>query len=507
MNKENCRLSCQANEIETENFRFRHKQEPPLQINPEMALRQSEEKFRLAFQTSPDSINFNRLSDGKYIDINEGFTKLTGYTREDAIGKSSVDLNIWYDPKDRQRLVKALQSEGYVENLEARFRRKNGQIGVGLMSARVLRLNQEDVILSITRDITERKHVDDALRESEDRYHQLFDASTDAILVRTGETIINANSAALKLLRANQIGDLVGKRYLDFVPPYDQPESAERVRKSMKGDWIVPPREHRLITLDGQVICVESTGVPIKYQGEIHHFGMFRDITDRKRAEEALRESAEQHRQIVESSTDSILVRSGDVIIYANPAAVILFRASHTGELVGKSYLGLVHPDDRPESIERIKKGINDKLIAPPREHRMVALDGQVLYVESTGVPIQYKGETQLFGVFRDITERKQVNEKLRETEKKYREIAESLPQVIFEVDSTGNLIYLNQTGYALFGYTPEDLAKGFNVLEAFIPEDRERIADDIMISVQGQRRASESMTQTVDQLRYRAQG
>ena len=69
-----------------------------------------------------------------------------------------------------------------------------------------------------------------------------------------------------------------------------------------------------------------------------------------------------------------------------------------------------------------------------------MALDGQVLHVESTGVPIQYKGEIQLFGVFRDITERKQVDEKLRETEKKYRELAESLPQVIFEVDSEWQL-------------------------------------------------------------------
>jgi len=488
MNYEFGHLRCQPDETETENFRFQHNQESSQKISTEIALRQSEEKFRLAFNTSPDSINFNRLSDGVYIDINEGFTKLTGYTREDAIGKSSVDLNIWYDPKDRQGLVKTLQKEGYVENLEARFRRKNGQIGVGLMSARVLRLNQEDVILSITRDITERKQVEDALLESEDRYHQLFDASTDAILVRTGETIAHANSAALKLFRADHIGDLVGRRYLDFVHPDDRAESVERVRRSMKGDWIVPPREHRLITSDGQVIYVESAGVPIKYQGEIQHFGMFRDITDRKKAEEALRESEEQHRQIVESSTDAILVRSGDIIIYANSAAVRLFRASHTGDLVGKSYLGLVHPDDRQESIERIKKGIKNRWIAPPREHRIMALNGQVLHVESTGVPIQYKGETQLFGVFRDITERRQFDEKLRETERKYRELAESLPQVIFEVDSNGNLVYLNQTGYALFGYTPEDLANGFNVLEAFIPEDRERIANDIMLNVQGQK-------------------
>jgi PAS domain S-box-containing protein len=488
-------LDRQPDEIETENLRFQHKQEPSHKINPEIALRQSEEKFRLAFHTSPDSINFNRLSDGMYIDINEGFTKLTGYTREDAIGKSSIDLNIWYDPKDRERLIKSLQSDGYVENLEAKFRRKNGQIGVGLLSARVLRLNQEEVILSITRDITERKQVEDALRESEDRYHQLFNASTDAILVRIGETVIHANSAALKLFRAHDISDLVGKRYLDLVHPDDRPESAERLRKSMGGDWIIPPREHRLITLDGLVIHVESTGVPIKYQGEIHHFGMFRDITDRKRAEERLRESDKQYRQIVESSTDAILVRSGDVIIYANPAAVRLFRASHIKEIIGKSYLGFVHSDDRPESIERIKKGINDKWIAPPREHRMVALDGQVLHVESTGVPIQFKGETQLFGVLRDITERRQVDQKLRETERKYRELAESLPQVIFEVDSRGNLIYLNQTGFALFGYTPEDLAKGFNVLEAFIPEDRERIASDIILNVQGQKLGRQEYT------------
>ncbi len=118
-----------------------------------------EEWFQPAFYISPDSININRTSDGMYVDINAGFTKIMGYTREDVIGKTSISLNIWKNPEDRKKLIDGLSSTGYVENLEAQFVAKDGKILVGLMTARTLHLNGENVILSITRDITERKQV------------------------------------------------------------------------------------------------------------------------------------------------------------------------------------------------------------------------------------------------------------------------------------------------------------------------------------------------------------
>ena len=118
----------------------------------------------------------------------------------------------------------------------------------------------------------------------------------------------------------------------------------------------------------------------------------------------------------------------------------------------------------------------------------MVTLRGDTIDVESTGVAFHYKGDFHIQGIFRDITDRRRAEDKLRETEKKYRELAESLPQVIFEIDATGNLVYLNQKGYDLFGYTPADLAGGFNVLDGFVPEDRERAARNIAFSLQGQR-------------------
>jgi PAS domain S-box-containing protein len=117
-------------------------------------LRESEERFRTAFLTSPDSVNLNRVADGVYVAINEGFTRMTGFTEAEVVGRSSVALGIWTDPADRALLVAGLERDGYVENLEARFRRKDGSVLVGLMSARLVTLNGEQLLLSITRDVT-----------------------------------------------------------------------------------------------------------------------------------------------------------------------------------------------------------------------------------------------------------------------------------------------------------------------------------------------------------------
>ncbi len=128
-------------------------------------LRQSEAKFATAFRTSPDAITISRLSDGLYLEINDSFTTLTGYTAQDVVGKTSFELNLWVSPAERELLVAGLREHGEVLNLEASFRLKNGQIGTGLMSARFVRINEEPCILAITHDITERKQMETALYE------------------------------------------------------------------------------------------------------------------------------------------------------------------------------------------------------------------------------------------------------------------------------------------------------------------------------------------------------
>ena len=193
----------------------------------EMSLRAAEERFRLAFHTSPDSINLNRVSDGMFIDINQGFTDLTGYTYEDVIGKTSLEINIWKEPGDRQRLIDGLMKTGFVKNLESRFVRKNGEVGVGLMSARTLKIDGENVILSVTRDITERKQAYAATKKLE---NQLIQAQKlEAIGRLAGGIAHDLNNLLSPILGYSEL------LFFDTSANDPRKETLEQIIKACKG--------------------------------------------------------------------------------------------------------------------------------------------------------------------------------------------------------------------------------------------------------------------------------
>ncbi|MFV2082215.1 MAG: PAS domain S-box protein, partial [bacterium] len=135
-------------------------------MRAEKALRESEERFRTAFRTSPDAMCINTFESGEFIDINDGFLKLTGYTREEVIGKTIFDHGIWHDDKDRHLLVHGLQTTGQISNMETGFRLKDGSIIPCLYSAKSFFLDDETYILSIASDITELKSAEDKIKAS-----------------------------------------------------------------------------------------------------------------------------------------------------------------------------------------------------------------------------------------------------------------------------------------------------------------------------------------------------
>jgi PAS domain S-box-containing protein len=265
----------------------------------ESALRESEEKFSTAFHVSPDSININRMKDGLFININEGFTALTGYAVEDVKGKTSLELDIWADPEDRRRLVDGLRENGQVINLEAPFRYKNGEIKIGLMSARIIEVNGEKCILSITRDITDRKRIEVALLKSEERYHLIDEASQDMIYSydRKGR-FTHANSSLCRLLGLN-VEDIIGKTHAELGFPPDQCEERERLHRQVYETNSTVVAETQTPIQDGQPLYFEVVLNPIHDEtGRIIGIaGTTRDINQRKLAEIKIDEQLDELRR------------------------------------------------------------------------------------------------------------------------------------------------------------------------------------------------------------------
>jgi two-component system, cell cycle sensor histidine kinase and response regulator CckA len=253
----------------------------------ETALKESEEKFRKAFYTSPDSININRMSDGMFISMNEGFCRITGYTEKEISGRTSVELNIWANPQDRQKLLDGLEKEGEVRNLDAAYRMKNGELRYGLMSASVIHLLGEPHILSITRDITERRRAEEKLRESQELLSAVFDHVQAGIVLvdATTHRIVNANRTAAEMCGVTK-EEMVGKmchRYIcpDFVGRCPITEGRRTVDKA----------ERVLINAEENEIPVLKTVVPVSIADRDYLLESFVDMTERKRLESQLHQA------------------------------------------------------------------------------------------------------------------------------------------------------------------------------------------------------------------------
>jgi PAS domain S-box-containing protein len=256
----------------------------------EAALRLSEEKFFKAFHSSPDAILISRARDGRLVDVNEGFSRISGYSSEEALSSSSINLGLWVNPQDRDEFLAALRERNHVDNIEYDFRAKSGQILNCLCSGEIIELGGEMHVLTVVRDITRRKLVDAALRESEGRYRSLFENMLDGyayckLIYEAGAPrdfiYLEVNKSFEKLTGLQNVS---GKRISEVIPGIREsnPELFEiygRVASTGKPEEF----ETYLDTL-GMWFAVSV------YSPETEHFvAVFENITGRKRMDQALR--------------------------------------------------------------------------------------------------------------------------------------------------------------------------------------------------------------------------
>ena len=147
----------------------------------EAALRLSEERFAKAFRATPDSIIVSSLADGRYLEVNDSFLRNTGYSREEVIGHTSTELGVWAELAERDRFVQLIRNHGSLRNFETRHRTKSGVIGVSLISAEIIELDGQPCLLSVSRDITDRKRAEEVLQSAYETLEQRVEERTAAL--------------------------------------------------------------------------------------------------------------------------------------------------------------------------------------------------------------------------------------------------------------------------------------------------------------------------------------
>ncbi len=264
-------------------------------------LRISEEKFAKAFDASPDAIMITRLSDGLFLEVNNSFVHLTQYSRAESVGRTSAELNLWVDPAERTAVIRSVGNYGACNEVEASFRKKDGRIMRGLVSARLIELEGEPCLISVTRDITASKKAEEELRESEEKFRAITASAQEAILMMDANGCITYwNEAAEKMFGYNA-AEAIGRELHPLLTPSRYMEAYRRglavFQATGSGAAINHILELDAVNKKGEEFPVELSLSAVKLKGVWNAAGIIRDISERKAAEKERENLQAQLRQ------------------------------------------------------------------------------------------------------------------------------------------------------------------------------------------------------------------
>jgi PAS domain S-box-containing protein len=280
------------------------------------ATQRAQRLFSTIFRLNPAAVIFSNLADGRCVDVNEAYAKLTGYTREELLGKTTVELNIWISEEERTRVVTELAQKGRQENVELTLRRKNGEFIDTIAGGEVISLEGQQYIISFFVDITERKKAEEDLRESEQKFRELFNNASDAIFLHElkgeGEIgrFLEVNDVACRKLGYSRQECLTLSPWdIIFVSQDDNDLSKSRligrIREALRAQGECT-FEVSLVGKNGQQIPMEINALVFASKQGKMILSIARDVTDRKMAEQELAEYQAYLEKTIEERTARI---------------------------------------------------------------------------------------------------------------------------------------------------------------------------------------------------------
>jgi PAS domain S-box-containing protein len=389
----------------------------------DLALQKSEIRFRSIFNKSPVAIGIGKTDNGLLIDVNDAWLKLYGYERDEMIGRTTTELNLYDMPGERGEIIRSISECGTVVNREVRLRTKTGENFIVLYSAEIVELNGESFLQVMLTDITEQKRKEMALRESEDMYRSLFDNMLNGFalcrMIFDGDTpkdfiYLSVNDAFEK---QTGLKDVVGRRVTEVIPGIRE---SDPVLFEVYGRVALTGNPEQLETY---VEALEQWYWISVYSPSREHFvAVFDVITERKLAEKALAKSEERF-QLAMRGTDEGLWDWNmklDEMYYAPRWKTMLGYADEELDNHLDTWKRLLHPEDLETVMVIVRDFLKGRAANFEIEVRMRHNEGHYLNILSRGFPIydDLGVAVRVVGTNVDITERKRLEEQYRQAQK-----------------------------------------------------------------------------------------
>ncbi|MFC5695086.1 PAS domain S-box protein [Pseudomonas sp. GCM10022186] len=429
----------------------------------EHALRISEEKFAKAFRSTPDAVVITDRASGRFIEVNAGFERQFGWSKDETIGRSSLELGIWEDPAQRQVMLDTLQRDGSLRDLEVKLKHRDGQLGICLLYGEEIELDGRTCLVLTARDITRQRAQEKALDESRERLTLALESAelgTWDWHIADGMLYGSARASALHGLDEKPFeGEF--REFFVCVPEEDRQSMRRAYQELLEGRGNEYQVTYRSRFSDGEVHYLESTarlyrdesGLPLRMTG------ILMDISERVRREQRLAASEEKFATLFQASPDPICVsriRDG-VFIEINPSFSEVF-GWQPEQIIGRSGREAnfwAEPEQRKQLFGELLRdqGLDNV------EARFLTRGGRVLTCVVSSRFIRVERQLCITTTFRDITARQQAEAALKASQEKFAKAFHSSPDAITITErDTGRYIEVNEGFCRLTGYRAEEV-------------------------------------------------
>lgn len=460
----------------------------------EELLKNSEEKFRSIFESAKDGIIMMN-SDAKITSWNSGAETLFGYSTDETLNQS---ITMIMPPRFHDSFKKGIKTaiagdkSIFMKRHEYPALRKDGNEFSAEMSLNQFKVGEETFYTAIVRDVTPRKKAEMALKENEEKFRGIFNNANDMITLND----MKEDGLPGKFLEVNDVtserlgytrDEMLNMGPRDIVAP-------EKLSEMPGNAAVLSEKGHNIfeilhLTKEGKRIPVEVNNHLINYNGRKISLAISRDITERQKAEEDLKNSEERFKILFENAPD--LYFYSDLkgnIIDCNKATEKL-TGYKKEELVGKNFteLNLISPSQIPKLVAKTAEFALGRK-PEPTELVFNRKDREKITVEIHAYMVTMQGQKLFLGTARDITTRKKAELALKESEEKYRNLADLLPQMVIELNQKGEITFANRAVSELIGYSKKDLDTGFKPQKIVIHEDQKRVKENIMKTMMGEK-------------------